>query len=152
MAKDETIVSFRKFRASAYVKRKIFQFIYRKKIKQNAKAKIAVHLHLFYEELWPEIKLYLKNLECYNFDLFITYPEKISEEILKDIKGFKSNVYLFNTPNKGFDLGPFIYFLHKINLNSYDIIFKLHTKRNICCIQYSGGCYGKQKAEFTDIF
>ena len=65
--------------------RKYFQVLYRQTIAQTQAKKIAVHLHLFYVELWPEIKQILKNLECYNWDLFVTTPTPLPENLYADI-------------------------------------------------------------------
>lgn len=46
--------------------------------------------------------------------------------------------------NRGYDIGPFFYFLHHINLSDYDLIIKLHSKGNMpkgelgVCNRYMG--------------
>ena len=47
------------------------------------------------------------------------------EKILK----FNPQATIWRTPNFGYDIGPFIDFLHKIKLDNYDYILKIHTKR-----------------------
>ena len=135
---SEDSISAKKIGILTSVMRQIYRFIYRRSVKKNRCVKIAVHVHLFYEDLWFEIKNYLKNLECYQFDLFISSPSELSERISNDIYSFKKKTRIMIIENRGFDLGPFIYFLHKINLRRYDIIFKIHTKRNITPGNYYG--------------
>lgn len=133
----DTVV-IKNFGVFTSIVRQIYRCIYKRSIQVNKHVKIAVHVYLFYEDLWFEIKNYLKNLECYQYDLFISSPSELSERISNDIYSFKKKTRIIVTENRGFDLGPFIYFLHKINLRRYDIIFKIHTKRNITPGNYYG--------------
>lgn len=96
------------------------------------KPRICVILHLFYQDLWPEIKNYLLNLKnISDFDLYITLIKE-NDEISADIISIFSNAKIEIIPNtKGADIYPFIHILNQINLDNYDIIYKLHTKQNI---------------------
>ena len=96
--------------------------------------RLAVHLHMYYWEMWPEIKKYLRNLEDYPYDLFVTMNER-NAAIEQDIKRVHENTVFFEVENRGYDVGPFVYFLHQIDLEKYDLILKIHTKNN-----KSGAC------------
>lgn len=94
--------------------------------------KLAVHVHLFYVEMYKEIKKYLDNLSFYRCDLFFTVTEKdfrLKKKIEKDFYNY--NVRVIETENVGFDVYPFLLFLDIINLDEYDLIVKIHTKKNI---------------------
>lgn len=93
---------------------------------------IAVHLHLYYVEMWDEIKEYLCNIGEYPYHLYITLNQN-NPEIIEKIKNFHQNTTIFIIENRGYDVGPFIYFLHQIDLNEYDLIIKLHTKGKTGC-------------------
>ncbi len=109
--------------------RKLGQFFYQKDILSHQKAKIFVHLHLFYINAWCEIKEYLKNLSCYPYDLVVTYPEDVVDtDFISLIKQFKSDAKVIPCANKGFDIGPFIAILKDIKLQNYDIIYHIHSK------------------------
>ena len=90
--------------------------------------KIAVHLHLFYLEQLDDLLVRLQNLADYPYDLFVTMVDDNAEARQK-ILTFKSDAKIWIVPNLGYDVGPFIDFLHKINLDEYDYIIKIHTKR-----------------------
>ena len=89
--------------------------------------RLAVHLHLYYLEMWEEIKGYLLNIGEYPYHLYVTLNQD-NPEIIEKIKRFHQNTTIFIVANRGYDVGPFIYFLHQINLDEYDLIIKLHTK------------------------
>ncbi len=89
--------------------------------------RIAVHLHIFYDNQVDYFLKKLKNLSNNNFDLFVTMPCPKTDVIGK-IKNFKSTVQIWTVENRGYDVAPFIDFLNKINLDDYDYILKLHTK------------------------
>ena len=90
--------------------------------------KIAVHLHLFYREQLDDLLSQLQNLAEYPYDLYVTMIEE-NAEVKQKILAFKSDTKIWILPNLGYDVGPFIDFLHKINLDEYDYIIKIHTKR-----------------------
>ena len=92
--------------------------------------KLAVHLHLYYKEQVPQIIKYLKNLTGIEYDLYITMVEDDSEVRLSIQKEFpQSQIWIVE--NRGYDIGPFIDFLHHINLDDYEYVLKLHTKRKL---------------------
>ena len=89
----------------------------------------AVHLHLYYVSQLPEIISDLHNLDKagVDYDLFVTMSAENSvaeADILKEFP--RAKIWL--TKNRGYDIGPFIDFLHKIKLDEYDYILKIHTK------------------------
>ena len=87
--------------------------------------KLAVHLHIYYTEQQAEILNYLKNLARQDFDLFITSTDV---EALSLIKSAYPEAHIWQVENRGYDIGPFIDFLHHIDLDNYEYILKLHTK------------------------
>ena len=91
------------------------------------KLTLAVHLHLYYFEMWPEIKRLLLNMGDYPYDLYVTMVTE-NPEVSEEIKAFHHNTQVWMFDNRGYDVGPFIEFLHRIGLNEYDLIMKLHTK------------------------
>lgn len=116
--------------------------------------KKLVVLHLYYHELWKDIKPYLLNLkQISDFDLYVTvtYPNEV---LFEDIKQF-GNVQIYVVENEGADLYPFFYVLDKIDLDSYDILYKIHSKRNVKQrIKINGvncGLYYWRECMFNDI-
>lgn len=93
----------------------------------NKQLSLAVHLHLYYLDMWPEIRKYLTNIGNYPYDLFVTMTEHNSQ-LENEIKVFKPEANVLIVENRGYDVGPFIEFLHCIDLNKYDLLMKLHTK------------------------
>ncbi len=92
--------------------------------------KILVHVHVFYENLYPELKACLLNLKDYNCDYFFTFVKE-NKELESDIKSTFKNVKVEIVKNLGFDLGPFVHVLNEVNLDEYSYVIKLHTKRDI---------------------
>lgn len=97
--------------------------------------KIAFHLHCHYEYIVPEFARCLINIPYYSYyeyTIFITFTENISENIIK--KEFERynylNLKLLKVDNEGYDVKPFLEILNIILESNYDLIFKLHTKKN----------------------
>ena len=73
--------------------------------------KIAVHLHLFYKEMAGLFLNKLKNLPPNSFDLFVTLSNK-DDELIEQIQKSYPQAKIKVIENRGYDIGPFIYFLH----------------------------------------
>lgn len=92
--------------------------------------KFLVHVHVFYNQMYYELKKYLFNIREYNADYIFTFVEEYTS-IFEDIKKTFKNSKILVVPNLGYDLGPFIYVLNKVVLDEYSYIIKLHTKRDL---------------------
>lgn len=136
--KNGILEEYKEKRFFPFFTRKFYRFINYSKIKRNKDKNILVCYHLYYPLLWENIKRYLKNLSCYNYTLFITHTDEIPENILKSIKEFKPDCIIKYVENKGFDIGPFVYTLNNVELEKYDVIFKIHTKRDVVAKNYYG--------------
>ena len=89
--------------------------------------KMAVHLHLYYLNQLSKTLSYLKSLEGFDYDLFVTMVHE-NKDVEQQLKTFNPNARVFVVENKGYDIGPFIEVLHKIDLDKYDCVLKMHTK------------------------
>ena len=91
--------------------------------------RIAVMLHMFYPEMWPDILVYLKNIPG-EFDLLLTFPDYLFHKVLIDVPSEVNNVRLFPMENRGRDILPLLRLQQKGILKDYDIICKIHTKKS----------------------
>lgn len=99
--------------------------------------KVGVHAHVFYPDLWPEIASCIDNIVdvcgAANVMVVVTHPGSavgLKAEIEK--KTFGCVTMVIGVPNRGYDVGPFVCeFLNKVDLDSLDLVVKLHTKRNV---------------------
>jgi lipopolysaccharide biosynthesis protein/glycosyltransferase involved in cell wall biosynthesis len=88
----------------------------------------CVILHLYYPEMWDEIRSYLSNFGE-PFDLFITIPHgvDVSESTLH--AGFpKAQIY--RCENRGRDVAPFLLLFSAIWDLGYKYVCKIHTKKS----------------------
>lgn len=91
---------------------------------------IFIHLHLFYKELWTELKACILNIRDYPFVLFVTIAEH-DAEIEKDIKKTFPEAKILLVDNVGYDIYPFLMVLSLNDLKDYSYVIKLHSKRNV---------------------
>lgn len=92
---------------------------------------ILVHVHLFYPEMWAELKAHLANLPKNRpFRLFVTLVQHYPE-IEADIMAFAPEAQIILTENRGFDVGPFVQVLNSVCLDDYSYCIKLHSKRDM---------------------
>jgi len=91
---------------------------------------ILIHCHIFYPELWAELKQCILNIAPYPFDLFVTMVKE-HPDIKKDILKSFPKAHFEIVANRGYDIAPFIHILNKVDLDKYSYIVKLHTKRDV---------------------
>ena len=96
--------------------------------------RIAICVHAFYPELMPDIILCVRNFLAVcgndNVHVFLTIPEE--HPLVPDLDCC-SHLAVMAVPNRGYDIAPFFHTLNNLDLNDYDYIVKLHTKRDVDC-------------------
>lgn len=100
----------------------------------NEKCILAVHVHIYYEELIGEIIEKTNNIPI-KFDLFISTDSTFKKEfIIKKIKNrTKANYHEIKIfKNKGRDVLPFILQIKNV-IRNYKYICHLHTKKSVHC-------------------
>lgn len=90
--------------------------------------RLAVVVHLFYEEVWEDIVRRLRLIEE-PFDVFVTLPARHSDiDLQTGIKG--TQVFKRIVPNRGRDVLPFISVLREVADGGYEYLLKIHTKKS----------------------
>jgi hypothetical protein len=92
-------------------------------------ARLAVVLHLYYPELWPEIYIALQGLSE-AWDLFITAPAFATSPCIREIAATVPRVRFLPALNHGRDVLPWLRLLDTGELDGYEWVCKLHTKRS----------------------
>jgi len=102
------------------------------------KIRIAVHLHLYYHDLWDEFSSMFEYLKKYDYDIYITLSNGSATigqtKWIKDkIKSDYPGAIIIDADNKGLDIGAFLVFIeHILKCNkSYNYVLKLHTKKSV---------------------
>jgi len=90
---------------------------------------IAIVIHLFYFDIWNEIKKYLKKINQ-SFDLHISIPIGLDIKKIKTILSDFPKTKLYLSENRGRDILPFINIFNNIYKENYKYICKIHTKKS----------------------
>ena len=107
--------------------------------------KIAAVVHLYYHDLWPEIRRSLENLRHLDVDLFVTLTSDKPREELDTMRAAIAKSWpsarIIECPNRGMDIGPFVTVAHFIRASGhdYDLVLKLHSKKSLAA---SGEAFG----------
>ncbi len=91
--------------------------------------KLAVVVHAYYEDQLEIINGYLQNIDC-DYDLFITVPENVIEQLRAKIDGLFFRRELRIVKNIGNDVAPFLDLVKDLDKKGYDLVCKLQTKRD----------------------
>ena len=92
-------------------------------------AKVAVILHLYYESCWDEIDYYLSNIAD-PLDLYVSLGENVSKATEDKLLIKFPNAVIYKLPNIGRDIAPFIHIFKSIDVNRYEAICKIHSKKS----------------------
>lgn len=88
--------------------------------------KVVVVAHVFYPEAWPELAVCIRNVGA--CDLVVTYVDETS--VAEARRDFPSARFI-RCENRGYDVWPFVKALKVLDLDRYDLVVKLHTKRDV---------------------
>ncbi len=98
-------------------------------LKNTPHKSIAIVLHLYYPELWPQFETCLNRLKEKEFDLFITIPRNKTYCIPSIVSSFPDARILI-VPNRGRDVLPFLKLSPILRESRYSWVLKLHSKRS----------------------
>ena len=96
---------------------------------QEDSPRIAVALHLYYTDLWPEIETLLGRWTL-PFKLFLTLTKENHELSARVAAVFPGSVIRI-VENSGRDVRPFLLLLESGCFDSFDLICKIHGKKSI---------------------
>jgi lipopolysaccharide biosynthesis protein len=91
--------------------------------------RIGAILHLFYEDLWPEMSAYLARIPGLE-RLYVSIQQTASRGLEGRIAAAFPNVLIRRFPNRGRDVLPFVQWLDVAAHDGVGLICKVHTKRS----------------------
>ncbi|TIC78511.1 glycosyltransferase [Crenobacter intestini] len=96
------------------------------------KARVALHLHVFYPDLLAEM-LERLGRNAIRPDLFVSVPaDRSVEDVARQLESYSGKVVAIETvPNRGRDIAPFLTAFGPRIAASYDFIGHLHTKKSV---------------------
>ena len=113
----------------------------------SARQKVAAIVHLYYHDLWREIRTHLEALRHLDVDLYVTLmtdkPREELDAVTASILKSWPTATVIECENRGLDVGPFFVVARRIaeEGREYDLLVKLHTKK---CVFTSGTAHGTQ--------
>lgn len=99
--------------------------------------RVVLHIHVFNLEVLPEIATAALNLKLAvgkdNLRAVVTYPNGRPDiEAAARAAAPDCDCRFAAVPNRGYDIGPFVCeVLNKEDLSGFDLVAKLHTKRDV---------------------
>jgi len=90
---------------------------------------IAIVVHLFYTESWESIGQKISLITAFPFDIFVSLPKhnlSFRSEILKIFP----SAYVYEAPNRGRDVLPFMAIAEVLYDIGYRHVLKLHSKKS----------------------
>lgn len=94
----------------------------------HAVGKLAIAVHIYYPELWPEIAQRLKAIN-HPFVLDITTPPEQAAHVEARVRADFPAARIHSTPNRGMDILPFLSLVPRWEEEGIIAVCKLHTKR-----------------------
>jgi tetratricopeptide (TPR) repeat protein len=92
--------------------------------------RLAVFFHLYYFDLWDEVRSYLQNIEE-AFDFYVNIVESIWEPQMVDrIRRDFPHARIIVSPNRGKDIGGQLASMEQVDFSHYDVFCLIHTKKS----------------------
>jgi lipopolysaccharide biosynthesis protein len=98
-------------------------------VRDGGGARLAVIAHVYYDELWPQVRRYLHNIPE-PFDLFATVPPSLGPAVRWQMSRDFPKATVLECENRGRDILPFLKMLDAIGLSRYRLVCKIHSKRS----------------------
>ncbi len=95
---------------------------------QTQQGKLAIAVHVYYPEIWPEIAQRLKALR-HPFILDITTPPEQAASVESMVKQDFPAARIHSIPNRGMDILPFLSLVPRWQQEGVIAVCKLHTKK-----------------------
>jgi GT2 family glycosyltransferase/glycosyltransferase involved in cell wall biosynthesis len=95
---------------------------------QVHQCKLAIAVHIYYPEIWPEIAQRLKTLR-HPFILDITTPPELAAIVEPAVKHDFPAANIHIVPNRGMDILPFLSLVPRWQKEGVIAVCKLHTKK-----------------------
>lgn len=98
--------------------------------------RLLVHVHVFYPAIWQELADCVDNFVAVvgwdHLDVRVTVSE-LHQEVVELVRLRLPNAKIEVVENRGYDVAPYLKILDEVNLEDYDYVVKLHTKRDVNC-------------------
>lgn len=98
-------------------------------IEAGRRPRTAVALHLYYEDLWPEMAAHVRHVPMLD-RLYVSIPANATEALEQAIRSDFPFALVRRVPNRGRDILPFLQWLEVAAQQGIDLICKVHTKRS----------------------
>ncbi|HYC36879.1 MAG TPA: rhamnan synthesis F family protein [Usitatibacter sp.] len=90
--------------------------------------RVAAIVHLFYEDLWPEMAEHLRRIP--RLDRLYVSVASTAGAIVDTVRAEFPRSLVRRVPNRGRDVLPFMQWIEVADLENIDLVCKLHTKRS----------------------
>jgi len=97
-------------------------------VKPLESVRLAIVLHIYYDDIFREIIKLLDASEFKDFTLYITSPAHLSNTINEILSKTSYQYFLITVENRGRDIMPFLKILPKVFEDGHQLVLKLHTK------------------------
>lgn len=97
-------------------------------VKPLESSKLAIVIHVYYEDIFREIIKLLDTSEFKDFTLYITSPAHLSNTIDEILSKTSFRYFRMTVENRGRDIMPFLKILPKVFEDGHQLVLKLHTK------------------------
>lgn len=102
---------------------------------------IAIHIHVYYLDVFEQIIEYLQPVSVYDITIFLTYPFELENEVRERSVLVRFNIVYLPVDNRGRDVLPFLQVLPMILEQKSSVVIKLHTKK--ANIKWAEDLFGK---------
>ncbi len=92
---------------------------------------VAILIHMFYCDLWPELARFARNFDVVTRDVFVNVVDIAwNTQIQREIRQACPDAYVQLSNDNGRDIGGFVRLLDNIDFSRYRVIAFMHSKKS----------------------
>ena len=95
----------------------------------GARARIAVIIHLYFPELWPDFLAVVEAMPE-PVHLYVSTPFALRSAVAARIRRDRPDACVVGVRNRGRDVLPFLHVMRSIGVDRYEYVLKLHSKKS----------------------
>ena len=96
-----------------------------------ATARVCCLVHVYYDDLWPELAERIRHFARIRIDLRVNVAERPgAEATAAKVRDDFPDAFVRISPNRGRDIGGFFALMRDLDFGRYDVICLLHTKKS----------------------
>ncbi len=97
----------------------------------QARIDVAILMHIFYDDLWPELAHFAENFDVASRDLFINIVDLAwTPRFHRELRELCPDAFVQLSNDNGRDIGGFMRLMDNVDFKKYELVALMHSKKS----------------------